>query len=331
MSSTKPHHEAGTADGWHGVISPGGPFPPEVGRYHLYIGLFCPFAHRANLVRHLRGLAEVLPISIVKPYPKGDSKGWPGWRFPKDDNEYEGSTVDHLFGSEFMHEIYFRADKEYKGRYSVPLIWDKKTGTIVNNESAEILRWLPTAFDTIVPPPSGQTLDLYPATLAKEIDELSSWLQSELNGGVYRAGFVDTQEQYEVGCKAVFHALNKLEKLIKAKGGPFLLGGQLTELDLRAYPTLVRFDTVYVQHFKVNLGTLRHNYPVIHNYLKHLYWNVPGFSESTDFRHIKENYTKSHYDINPKAITPLGPLPDVESNVEEDYSKLPIGYVEVPE
>ena len=136
-TSPKPIHEPGTADGWHGVITPDSPFPPEAGRYHLYIGLFCPFAHRANLVRHLFSLTSFIDISIVKPYPKGDEKGWPGWRFPKSDDEYPGATRDKLFGSEYLHEVYFRADKEYKGRYSVPLLWDKKGNTIVNNVRLE--------------------------------------------------------------------------------------------------------------------------------------------------------------------------------------------------
>lgn len=134
----KPIHEPGTADGWHGVIAPDSPFLPEAGRYHLYIGLFCPFAHRANLVRHLFGLTSFIDISIVKPYPKGDEKGWPGWRFPKSDEEYPGATRDKLFGSEYLHEVYFRADKGYKGRYSVPLLWDKKGNTIVNNVRREL-------------------------------------------------------------------------------------------------------------------------------------------------------------------------------------------------
>lgn len=125
-------HNPATADGWHGVI-PSAQFPAEKGRYHLYIGLFCPFAHRANFVRHLKGLTDFISISIVKPYPKGDANGWPGWRFPDSDDEYPGSTVDHLFGEDYLHKIYFRADPEYKGRYSVPLLWDTKTGTAVCN------------------------------------------------------------------------------------------------------------------------------------------------------------------------------------------------------
>lgn len=132
MTTGSPIHSPATADGWHGVI-PSDKFPAEKGRYHLYIGLFCPFAHRVNFVRHLKGLTDFIDISIVKPYPKGDEKGWPGWRFPASNEEYPGATVDHLFGEEYMHNVYFRADPEYKGRYSVPLLWDKKTGTAVCN------------------------------------------------------------------------------------------------------------------------------------------------------------------------------------------------------
>ena len=229
-------------------------------------------------------------MSVVKPYPKGDANGWPGWAFPKSDDEFPGSTVDHLFHSNYLHEVYFKADKGYKGRYSVPLLWDKVGNTIVNNESAEMLRWLPTAFDSILPSlPPNKVLNLYPAEHAATIDELSSWMQSDLNTGVYKAGFANTQEAYDRGVRVVFDALNKLEALIAKNGGPFLLGKQLTELDIRAYATVVRFDTIYVQHFKCNLGTIRHNYPVINNWLKNLYWDVPGFRDSTNFIHIKTN------------------------------------------
>ncbi|KAF9640903.1 Glutathione S-transferase [Lasiodiplodia theobromae] len=321
-------HKPGTDDGWHGVIAPDSQFPPEKGRYHLYIGLFCPFAHRANLVRHLKGLTDIIELSIVKPYPKGDEKGWPGWRFPKTDDEYPNATVDKLFRSEYLHEVYFRADKDYKGRYSVPLLWDTKTQTAVNNESAELLRWLPTAFNDLISPELAK-IDLYPSHLRSQIDTITEWMQRDLNTGVYKAGFATDQETYEKNLPAVFAALNKLEEIVHKNGGPYILGKELTELDLRAYATVVRFDTVYVQHFKCNLGTIRHDYPVLNNWLKNLYWNVKGFKESTDFKHIKENYTKSHYGINPKAITPLGPYPDVEEGVQ-DFSTLKPGSVRHP-
>lgn len=292
-------------------------------------GLFCPFAHRANLVRHLKGLQDLLPISIVKPYPKGDEKGWPGWQFPKTDDEYPRATVDHLFGSEYLHEVYFKADKEYKGRYSVPVLWDKKNSTIVNNESHELLRNLQTAFNTIIPPEQARTT-FYPEHLQKKIDTICEWMQRDLNTGVYKAGFATSQEGYDKNLPPVFAALNKLEKIIAESGGPYILGKELTEVDLRLYPTLIRFDTVYVQHFKCNLGTIRHDYPLLNNWLKNLYWNVKGFKETTDFKHIKENYTKSHYDINPHAITPMGPYPDVEEGYVEDLSKLRVGEIKMP-
>lgn len=266
---------------------------------------------------------------MVKPYPKGDEKGWPGWRFPSSDSEYPGANPDPLFNSKFLHEIYFRADPDYKGRYSVPLLWDKKTNTIVNNESAELLRNLQTGFDTLLPD-ADAALTLYPAHLRARIDEIAEWMQRDLNMGVYKAGIARTQEGYDGAVPAVFAALNKLEKLIRHNGGPFVLGAELTELDVRAYATAARFDAVYVQHFKCNLGTVRHDYPQVNNWLKNLYWNVDGFRATTDFRHIKENYTKSHYDINPLAITPMGPWPDIEEGYEPDVSRVPVGRVKMP-
>ncbi|PSR87109.1 glutathione S-transferase [Coniella lustricola] len=375
--STVTQHLAGTGQAWHDKISSEGPFPPERGRYRLYIGLFCPFAHRANLVRHLKpGLADLLPITVVKPYPKGDENGWPGWQFPSpssnttadsnnnnnnntdNDNsdkedEYPGATPDPLYGAKYLHELYFKADPAYKGRYSVPVLWDTQTHTIVNNESAELLRDLQTCFDEILPTngdtkpetgamsPSNNSNNnkdmnkqpwLYPPHLRTEIDAITNWMQRDLNTGVYKAGFATTQESYDAAVPAVFAALNKMEKLIARNGGPFILGREMTELDIRAYATVVRFDTVYVQHFKCNLGTIRHDYPQINNWLKNLYWNVKGFRESTDFKHIKENYTKSHAEINPRAITPMGPWPEVEGpdGYESDVGKLRIGGVKMP-
>ncbi|KAF2493008.1 glutathione S-transferase [Lophium mytilinum] len=322
-------HKAGTADGWHGAISPGGEFPPEAGRYHLYIGLFCPFAHRANLIRYIKGLTSIISLSVVLPYPKGDDKGWPGWKFPASDSEYEGATVDHLFGSQYLHEVYFKADREYKGRYSVPVLWDKKTGSIVCNESAEMLRWLPTAFNSLIPEEKA-SIDLYPPPLRSQIDQISEWMQKDLNSGVYKAGFATTQEGYDAGVVPVFAALNKLEELIASNGGPFILGNRMTELDVRAYATVIRFDVVYVQHFKCNLGMVRWDYPVISNWLKKMYWGVEGCKESTDFRHIKENYTKSHAGINPHAITPMGPYPNIEEGFEEYLTKLRVGKINLP-
>lgn len=281
---------SGPDDSWHGTVSTASdnPFQPEKGRYHLYIGLFCPFAHRANLVRHLKGLQEIISIDVVKPYPKGNDKGWPGWQFPASDDEYPNATVDHLFDSKYLHEIYFKADKEYTGRYSVPLLWDKKLNTIVNNESAELLRWLQTGFDTIAPK-DRVDLTLYPEHLRSQIDSIADWMQRDLNTGVYKAGFAPDQETYDKNVILVFGALNKLEKLVHSNKGPYVLGEHMTELDVRLYATLIRFDTVYVQHFKCNLGMLRKEYPVLNNWLKGMYWNHDEFRNTTDFKHIKEN------------------------------------------
>ncbi|KAF2843215.1 hypothetical protein M501DRAFT_1005844 [Patellaria atrata CBS 101060] len=313
----KPIHEAGTADGWHGEIKQGGQFPPERERYHLYIGLFCPFAHRVNLVRHLANLTSIIDISIVKPFPKGDDKGWPGWRFPKTDDEYTGATVDKLFGSEYLHEVYFRADKEYKGRYSVPVLWDKKAETIICNESAEMLRWLPTSFASLGTDASPTSIDLYPEHLRSRIDDMSGWIQEDINTGVYKAGFASEQATYDEQVLDVFYALNRLEREIHQNKGPYVLGAEMTELDLRCYATIIRFDAIYVQHFKCNMGTIRHDYPVIRQWLSDLYFNdgLVAFKKTTNFKHIKENYTKSHAGINPKAITPLGPYPHVEQSI----------------
>lgn len=321
----------GSAESWHGRITAAGPFQPEKNRYRLYHGLFCPFAHRVNIVRHLKGLQDIIPITIVKPYPKGNDQGWPGWPFALTTGEYPGSEPDPLFGSKYLHEIYFKDDAEYKGRYSVPLLWDVKAGVVVNNESLELLRNLQTAFDTLLPDDSAERqITLYPEDLRPQIDQVSSWLLPHLCLGVYRTGFAATQDQYDAGVPMVFAALNKLEKLIHTNGGPYILGSILTELDVFAYATVVRFDTVYVQHFKCNLGTVRHDYPQVNNWLKNLYWNVPAFRQTTDFKHIKENYTKSHGKINPLAITPMGPWPEVEEGYEKDLSKVPVGGVKMP-
>ncbi|KAH8899410.1 hypothetical protein GQ53DRAFT_634627 [Thozetella sp. PMI_491] len=324
---------AGPQDSWHGRVSPSGPFQPEADRYHLYIGLFCPFAHRANIVRHLKGLVQAIPVSVVRPYPKGDDKGWPGWRFPTaaDGDEYEGATFDNLFGSRYLHEVYFKADPDYLGRYSVPALWDTKTSTMVCNESAELLRWMQTEFDPILPEGSRErALTLYPESLRRKIDAIATWMQRDLNLGVYKAGFATSQEGYDANVPAVFAALNRLEELLHESGGPYILGGELTEVDVLAYPTIVRFDVIYVQHFKCNLGTIRHDYPHLNEWLKNLYWNVYGFKETTEFRHIKENYTKSHHGINPHGITPMGPYPDVEEGVDLRFKELRVGSVKHP-
>lgn len=193
---TVAEHLAGTSDSWHGKITSSGPFLPSPSRYHLYIGHFCPFAHRANLVRNLKGLTDIIPLSIVCPYPKGDENGWPGWKFPPTNDEYPGATVDNLFSSDYLHQVYFRDDPGYKGRYSVPLLWDTETNKIVNNESIEIMKNLNTAFNDLLREKgrlNQANMNFYPERLQSKIDEICDWMQRDLNSGVYKAGFAPDQ------------------------------------------------------------------------------------------------------------------------------------------
>lgn len=241
-----------------------------------------------NLIRHLKGLTDIIELSIVKPFPKGDENGWPGWKFPSAEDQYEGSTEDQLFGSKYLHEIYFKDKKDYAGRYSVPLLWDKKNNQIVSNDSLEILRNFNTGWNSIIPD-EYRDKDFYPEDSKNEIDDIGKWLQDDINSGVYKAGFAKDQETYDKNVVPLFKALNRIEEILAKNGGPYILGSELIELDIRLYPTLIRFDTIYVQHFKCNLGTIRHDYPLLNEWLKNLYWNVPGFKETTDFKHIKDN------------------------------------------
>ena len=255
-------------------------------------------------------------MSVVKPYPKDNG----GWRFPASNDEYPGSTVDHLFHSKFLSEVYFRSDSNYKGKYSVPVLWDKVTGQIVNNESEDIMRMLNHAFDEYLPEDDPKRkINFYPEEWRDQINEVNSWMMPNLNNGVYKAGFASTQEDYDTNCRIVFDTLDRLESMLVEQGGLYILGTkQPTEVDIKLYTTLVRFDTIYQQHFKLMIRSIRHGYPRLNRWLKNFYWHLPGVRETTDFKHIKENYSKSHVDINPKSITPLGPEPEVEPWTEED-------------
>ncbi|BFZ56656.1 S-glutathionyl-(chloro)hydroquinone reductase [Savitreella phatthalungensis] len=282
-------------------------FPAEKDRYHLYVSYACPWAHRVLIVRKLKGLEEFLPVTVVH---------WEmlegGWRFLKD-GEQAGNDIekDPLYNSQFIKDLYFKAKPDYEGRFTVPTIWDKKQETIVNNESSEIIRFLNTAFDDLVEP-KYKGVTYYPEDLRSKIDELNEWVYNTVNNGVYKCGFASTQEAYEAALFPLFESLNRLEKQLSETSGGYLFGDKLTEADIRLFTTIVRFDVVYVQHFKTNLGTIRHNYPHLNRWLKKLYWNDAAFKDTTNFEHIKKHYTKSHTQINPTKITPVGPLPHVE-------------------
>lgn len=263
----------------------GAKFPAEKDRYHLYVSYACPWAHRTLIVRELKGLQEILPISVVH---------WEmlegGWRFLTGDESCSGATKDELYGLSHLKDLYFKAEKNYEGRYTVPTLWDKKTETIVSNESSEIIRFLYNAFDDLLDD-KYKGVTYYPDALQKDIDSLNEWVYDTVNNGVYKSGFATTQDAYEKAVVPLFDSLNRIEEILHKKG-PYLFGDQLTEADIRLYPTIVRFDPVYVQHFKCDLGTIRHNYPHINKWLKNLYWNNDAFKLTTNFEHIKKHYTK---------------------------------------
>ncbi|KAK7021152.1 glutathione S-transferase [Favolaschia claudopus] len=284
-------------------IEPGGKFAPEKGRYHLYVSYACPWATRTLIVRKLKGLEDIFPVTIVS--PKMGANGWP---FASVD-AFPGAQVDPLFNAEHVKDLYLRASPEYEGRFTVPFIWDKVNNTIVNNESSEIIRMFNTAFNQLIPQDKA-AIDLYPEEHRAEIDSINDWVYPEINNGVYRAGFATQQQAYETAVKIVFAGLDKVEKILK--GNDFLVGGRLTEADVRLWVTIIRFDPVYVGHFKCNFNTIRAGYPEINRWMKTLYWKNAAFKDSTDFDHIKTHYYWSHPQINATRIVPAGPIPLIE-------------------
>jgi putative glutathione S-transferase len=282
-----------TADGSPGPTGAGG-FKAESGRYHLYVSYACPWAHRTLIFRKLKGLEGHISVSIVH-YRMLEN----GWEFHAE----EGATEDHLFGSDALWQVYTKADPHYSGRVTVPVLWDKKTGTIVNNESSEIIRMFNSAFDDI----TGNTLDLYPEDLRGEIDALNARVYDTVNNGVYKCGFATTQEAYEENFVKLFATLDELDARLEGK--KYLFGDRLTEADVRLFTTIVRFDPVYVGHFKCNLRRIA-DYPNLYRFLKTLY-NLPGVTETVNFTHIKNHYYQSHRTINPTGIVPSGPVIDL--------------------
>lgn len=278
-----------TPDGAPGPTGDGG-FAAEAGRYHLYVALICPWACRTLLARKLKGLESVVSISVVAPQLQDQ-----GWRF----GGYPGADEDQQNGAQWLHQIYTRADPHYTGRATVPVLWDKQTGRMVNNESADILRMFNNGFGQLADPRH----DLYPADLAPQIDALNEWIYPGLNNGVYRAGFATTQESHAEAVTQVFATLDRLEQRL-AEQGPYLLGERLTEADIRLFVTLVRFDPAYHGLFKCNCRQLR-EYPALDAYLQRLL-ALPGVKETVNLDHIKAGYY-SIKALNPNGIVPLGP------------------------
>lgn len=300
-------------------IKKGGEFPPEAGRYHLYVSYACPWAHRTLIVRQLKGLQDIIPFTSVHWHMQ--ELGWHFAPSPNADNAPgENVRPDPVKGHEgykHIRDVYFEVDPEYKGRFTVPTLYDVKQGKIVSNESSEIIRMFYTEFNDLLAP-EFKNVNLFPSALQSQIEATNEWTYNDINNGVYKSGFATTQEAYEKAVKTLFASLDKVEKhLSEVTDGPFYYGKEVTEADVRLFTTIVRFDVVYVQHFKTNLRTIRADYPYTHKWLRHLYWTIPAFKDTTEFTHIKNHYTKSHTQINPFSITPLGPEPPILKLDEE--------------
>lgn len=289
-----------TSDGAPGPTGRGG-FKAEPGRYHLYVSLACPWAHRTLIVRRLKGLEEMISLSIVH-WRMLDQ----GWNFEPG----PGTIPDPLHGARYLHQIYTAAEPTYTGRVTVPVLWDKTQAAIVSNESAEIIRMFNEAFDGV----GAKAGDYYPDALRSEIDALNTRIYDTVNNGVYKAGFATTQQAYEEAVRPLFETLDWLDARLASRR--YLCGDVLTEADIRLFTTLVRFDPVYVGHFKCNLRRIA-DYPHLSGYLRDLY-QTGGISETVNFQHIKNHYFESHKTINPTGIVPLGPVMDLDAPHERD-------------
>ena len=286
-----------TADGSPGPDGEGG-FKAESGRYHLYVSMACPWAHRTLIFRKLKGLEKHISVSVVHPDMVEN-----GWEFRPDSEQHR----DHLHGFRFMHQVYTKAAPEYSGRVTVPTLWDKKKETIASNESAEIIRMFNSAFDGLEGVRTD--LDFYPGELQEEIDTVNARVYDTVNNGVYKAGFATAQDKYEEAYNALFDSLDWLEERLSSQR--YLVGGRLTEADWRLFTTLIRFDAVYYSHFKCNRQRIS-DFPALSAYVRDLY-QVPGVAETVDINQIKRHYYVSQRTINPTQIVPVGPKLDFDS------------------
>ena len=282
-----------TADGAPGPSGEGG-FEAASGRYHLYVSYACPWAHRTLIFRKLKGLEDHIGVSVV--HPLMFDKGWTLA------DDFPGATGDRLMGKQFLHQIYTQALPTASTRVTVPVLWDTQRNTIVSNESSEIIRMFNSAFDGI----TGNTLDFYPQALRAEIDAVNAGVYDNVNNGVYKSGFATSQEAYDAAVTALFAELDRLEDRLSRQR--YLAGDRITEADWRLFTTLVRFDPVYVGHFKCNIRQLK-EYPALWAYTRELYqW--PGVAETVNMDHIRHHYHRSHETVNPHRILPAGPVVD---------------------
>ncbi|QUJ75778.1 glutathione S-transferase family protein [Sulfitobacter albidus] len=282
-----------TPDGSAGPTGDGG-FPAKAGRYHLYVSHACPWAHRALIFRTLKGLEDLIDVSVVHPDMLGD-----GWSF---DDSFDGATGDRQFGLPFARDLYTRAQADFTGRVTVPILWDRDRDTIVSNESSEIIRMFNSAFDGL----TGNTDDYYPADLHGDIAPVNDRIYDTLNNGVYKSGFATTQEAYDAAVHPLFDTLDWLEDRLATNR--YLMGDRITEADWRLFTTLVRFDLVYHQHFKCNRARIV-DYPNLWAYTRELFqWD--GVANTVHFDHIVRHYHYSHESINPHRILPINPVID---------------------
>ena len=278
-----------TTDGKPGPTGVGG-VSASAGRYHLYVSLACPWAHRSLIFRSLKGLEKMISVSVVNWYMAEN-----GWTF-LDGNGVIGDTENN---ADFLYEVYTKADETYSGRVTVPVLWDKEQKTIVSNESSEIIRMFNSAFEKL----GANSFDYYPSRLRVEIDEINKRIYDTLNNGVYRCGFSTTQEAYDEAIIPLFETLDWIETILDSK--KYLTGDDITEADWRLFTTLIRFDPVYVGHFKCNIKRIS-DYSNISKYMLNLY-NQPGIAETVNMEHIKKHYYQSHESLNPSRIVPMGP------------------------
>ena len=290
---TARHRNWVTADGSAGPTGSGG-FAAESGRYHLYVSHACPWAHRTIIFRALKGLNDHITVSVVHPLMLDN-----GWTF---EDDFDGASGDDLFDKSYMHEIYTLNDPEASGRVTVPVLWDKKTDQIVSNESSEIIRMFNSAFDGL----TGNDKDYWPEPMRDAIEEVNQYIYHNINNGVYKAGFATQSEIYIAAVNDLFDALDRMEERLSSKR--YLMGDKLTEADWRFFTTLVRFDPVYVGHFKCNIRRIV-DYPSISGYMRELY-QMPGIAETVNMSHIKAHYYASHSTVNPTGIVPVGPALD---------------------
>ncbi|KAI8142310.1 glutathione S-transferase [Fennellomyces sp. T-0311] len=281
--------------------APGAKFAPEPDRYHLYVSLACPWAHRTLIVRELKGLQSFIGVSVVD-YLMLDK----GWKFSTPE-ECPGAIPDSINNASYIRDLYFKVNPDYSGRFTVPVLWDKKLGTIVNNESSEIIRMFNTAFNSLLPE-DKQKVNYYPENLRSQIDELNEWVYDTINNGVYKSGFATTQQAYENNVYPLFKSLDRVEEIL-AKSD-YLVANTLTEADIRLFTTIVRFDPVYFGHFKCNAKSIEKDYPHILKWARRIY-QMPGVASTVNMEHIKKHYYMSHRQINPTQVVPIGTGPDL--------------------